>query len=428
MLLGTILAVTSTRTLQPAPPPARGQVSEAAAEPLPPVASYLQTRLNPFLVQLKVDRWHAEGFRGQGIKVAILDTGFHGYRRYLGKALPARVTVHSFRKDENLEAHNSQHGILCGEVIHSLAPEAELLFANWEEDRPEQFLKAVQWARMQGARVISCSVIEPEWSDGAGGGPVHLELERLLGTGRAAADLLFFASAGNTARRHWSGLFRDDGRGFHEWQPGQTGNRLIPLKGSKIVTVELYGLTKAEYELQVVDRASGKEVGRARAVPEEENPSATVQFPREAEHSYAVRVRHLRGEAGQFHLVAMGAHLEAATAQGSIPFPGDGAEVLAVGAVDSAGLRLRYSSCGSKTPSPKPDLVAMVPFPSAWRTKPFTGTSAAAPQAAALAALFWSRHPDWTAAKVRASLLESALDLGPPGCDCETGHGMIRLP
>ena len=40
---------------------------------------------------LGVDRWQHTGYRGQGIKIAILDTGFRGYRDQLGKMLPARV-------------------------------------------------------------------------------------------------------------------------------------------------------------------------------------------------------------------------------------------------------------------------------------------------------------------------------------------------
>src|SRR5207302_5471265 len=57
--------------------------------------------------------WHAAGFRGQGLKIAVLDSGFAGYRAQLGKALPAGVKVRSFRSDGNLEARDSQHGILC---------------------------------------------------------------------------------------------------------------------------------------------------------------------------------------------------------------------------------------------------------------------------------------------------------------------------
>jgi subtilisin family serine protease len=76
----------------------------------------------------------------------------------------------------------------------------------------------------------------------------------------------------------------------------------------------------------------------------------------------------------------------------------------------------------------KPDFVAPVPFPTTLRSQAFTGTSAAAPQAAALAAVLWSRHLNWTAEEVHATLIKSARDVGPPGPDCETGYGMIKLP
>src|SRR5262249_40822677 len=153
-------------------------------------------------------------------------------------ALPAHVTVRSFRKDGNMEARDSQHGVLCGEVIHALAPEAELLLANWENDRPEQFLEAVRWARAQGARIISCSVIMPSWSDGEGAGEVHQKLTQLLGPGEKPDDLLMFASAGNPAQRHWGGLFRDAGAGLHDWGQGQKENVLTPWGGER-VSVEL---------------------------------------------------------------------------------------------------------------------------------------------------------------------------------------------
>ena len=127
-----------------------------------------------------------EGWRGQGVKVAVLDSGFRGYKGHLGEVLPDHVTVHSFRDDGDLEAKDSQHGILCGEVVHAIAPDAELLFANWEPERPEQFLEAVRWARRQGARIVTCSLIMPTWSDGEGGGEVHKALADALGKGDQA--------------------------------------------------------------------------------------------------------------------------------------------------------------------------------------------------------------------------------------------------
>ncbi|HLN26476.1 MAG TPA: S8 family serine peptidase [Gemmataceae bacterium] len=387
-------------------------------------ASLLRSR---HLAFLGADRWHAAGFRGQGIKVAILDSGFRGYRAFLGRALPEHVTVHSCRSDGNLEAKDSIHGILCGEVVHALAPDAELLFANWEPDRPDQFIEAVRWARGQGARVLSCSLIMPSWSDGEGGGPTHAALVELLTSHGGTADAVCFASAGNTAQRHWSGLFHDGAAHFHEWEQGRTENELSPW-GNEPVSVELCWQAAGDYDLIVDDRTAHEEVARSLAQTERERVCAVARFQPRPSHDYDVRVRLAGGTPGMFHLVALGGYLQSTTSRGSIPFPADGPEVIAVGAVDAYGHRAPYSSCGPNSPWPKPDLVALVPFPTICRAQSFSGTSAASPQAAATAALWWSKYPNWAATQIRHALQASAHDLGPPGHDYETGYGLISLP
>ena len=406
-----------------------GSAEEATPDcDIPPPEAFPARQRHEHLCRLGADRWQAAGYRGRGIKIAVLDTGFRGYRSHLGRALPAHVSVHCCRSDGNLEARDSQHGILCSEILHALAPEADLLLANWDPDHPDQFLEAVGWARRQGAQVISCSVIMPSWSDGEGGGSVNQGLARLVGSGSAAGDMLFFASAGNTAQRHWCGRFRDGGAGFHEWRPGQAGNRLIPWF-TQPVSVELYGGAGARYELSVYQADTGVLVGRCLAQRGRTGRTYAVVRLRPRRYApYEVRVRLVEGRGDGFHLVVLGGNLACTTARGSIPCPADGPAVIAVGAVNTRGQRAAYSSCGPNSRQPKPDFVAPVPFASLWRARPFTGTSAAAPQAAGLAALCWSRHPDWTAAEVRAALRASAQDLGPPGHDFETGYGLLRMP
>ncbi len=398
---------------------------EEAAEPSSAREQAMVARRGAHLSRVGVEGWHKSGFRGKGVKVAILDSGFRGWKDHLGKSLPDNVTVKSFRSDADLEARDSQHGILCGEVVHALAPDAELLFANWEADEPERFLDAVRWAREQGARVITCSVIMPSWGDGEGGGPVHQELARILG-GARVDDVLCFASAGNTANRTWSGAFQDGGDGFHCWTKGVTANPLTPW-GSERVSIELTWKAAAEFEVQILDADTGRVVASSSAKAEERH-SAQARFEPAPGRSYRVRVRQLRGAPCSFHCVALGSGLEFSTASGSVCFPADGPAVIAVGAVDADGRRMTYSSCGPNSTKPKPDLMATVPFPSLCRDKPFSGTSAAAPQAAALAALWCGRHPDWAPAKVREALCKTARDLGAPGVDSETGYGLIQLP
>jgi subtilisin family serine protease len=252
---------------------------------------------------------------------------------------------------------------------------------------------------------------------------MHTGLTKLLGR-----DVLCFASAGNTAQRSWAGTFRDAGKGWHEWAPGCRDNPLVPW-GSEAMSVELYWPRGGDYELSVWDVTAGQQVARSAARPGTERMWAVVRVEPEPGHSYRVRVRQAgRQQPGRFHLVVLGGGLELTTARGSIVFPADGPEVIAVGAVGADGRREPYSSCGPNSRQPKPDLVAAVPFPSRARSRPFIGTSAAAPQAAALAALVWSRHPEWPAAQVRDTLVQSAHDLLTPGHDDETGYGLIALP
>ncbi len=378
------------------------------------------------LAQMGADDWHRAGRRGKGVKVCVLDSGFRGYRNALGKVLPAAVTARSFRKDGKLEARPSQHGILCAEVIHHLAPEAEVLFANWEPESPSSYLEAVRWGREQGARVLSCSVIMPSWSDGEGGGSIHEELRQALG------DALLFASAGNTAQRHWAGAPAPDKDGWHQWAKVKKDNSLRPFSQDR-VSVELTCRAGA-YELVVLDATGQHEVGRSRALPGAGYGTAVVRFDPAGQSRYIVRLKVLNQAsengkpAGRFHLTALGAKLQYATPQGSIPFPADGAEVVAVGAVDGKGRRMTYSSCGPCAAAAKPDLVACVPFPSVWRPEQaFAGTSAAAPQAAGAAALVWGLHPEWSAEDVRRALVDAAKK-GRLGHCVETGYGVVRLP
>jgi subtilisin family serine protease len=374
------------------------------------------------LDRMNVPAWHQDGQRGKGIKVAVLDTGFHGYRDHLGKALPTTVTTRAFRHDGKLEARSSQHGILCGEVVHAVAPDADVLLANWETDQPGTFLDAVKWARQQGAKIITCSVIMPTWSDNEGHGAVHRELTKLLGD-----DCLFFAAAGNVAERHWAGTFAADAEQWHQWQPGRRDNRIVPWESER-VSVEMMWQGDAHYRIVVLDGATGKPVAVGTEGRDSDHTWAAARFVPVIGQTYSVRVQKVSGDGGRFHLVALGATLEQSESKGSVSFPADGAEVVGVGAINADDQRMAYSACGTGGAPTKPDLVATVPFPSSWRERPFGGTSAAAPQAAALAAIIWSSHPGWPASRVREAITRAAHRLTDGDPTSETGFGQVRLP
>ena len=110
---------------------------------------------------------------------------------------------------------------------------------------------------------------------------------------------------------------------------------------------------------------------------------------------------------------------------GSVLFPANYPPVLAVAATDANDLHPSYSNFG-----PQVDLVAPgSQIYSTWyRTNYFTrsGTSMAAPQVAAAAALLWSQQPGLSLAQVESLLLENTDDLGPPGKDDLFGYGRLN--
>jgi subtilisin family serine protease len=58
----------------------------------------------------------------------------------------------------------------------------------------------------------------------------------------------------------------------------------------------------------------------------------------------------------------------------------------------------------------------------------FSGTSAAAPHAAAIAALLKSKQPSPTSPEIHTALITTALDIGPSGVDRDSGYGIVMAP
>ena len=85
---------------------------------------------------IKADEWHSAGITGKDVKVGIIDMDYLGYEDMLGTSLPKNVHTKSFGRDQSAElaqswdlAHQS-HGTACAEVIHALAPDAELYLGD----------------------------------------------------------------------------------------------------------------------------------------------------------------------------------------------------------------------------------------------------------------------------------------------------------
>lgn len=125
----------------------------------------------------------------------------------------------------------------------------------------------------------------------------------------------------------------------------------------------------------------------------------------------------------------------------TLPMEAQNPNVLSVGAIDDTTNVARFSSRGpvvlqdgSGADWSKPDVVApgsAIMSASSAADNPSrnyvekSGTSMAAPHVGGILALVRAQHPDLTAPEVHALVRESARDLGAPGTDNTTGHGIV---
>jgi subtilisin family serine protease len=108
----------------------------------------------------------------------------------------------------------------------------------------------------------------------------------------------------------------------------------------------------------------------------------------------------------------------------SVRYPAAYPGVLAVGSVSPDAATSPFSNRGPRLDLLAPGDHVVSTFPGgAYRSG--SGTSQAVPFVSAAAALVWERAPSLSAADVRAVLLSSARDLGPPGRDAATGWGAL---
>ena len=114
------------------------------------------------------------------MRVGIIDGGFLGYLGLLGSSLPDTVTAKNF-VDGETDAQiddGSEHGTACAEIIHNVAPGAQLLLAKTSTVLEVE--KAVEWLTAQHVDIISTSIgwigISP--GDGTGRLPDLIEQAR----------------------------------------------------------------------------------------------------------------------------------------------------------------------------------------------------------------------------------------------------------
>ncbi len=464
-----------------------------------PQVRFVRLPVRPFLMQGSIRSegltmvgspgWNESGLAGQGVTVALVDPGgFRGYESLLGRELPARekVTPRSFRSDKQMYEPDASrgaqvHGTATAEVVHDVAPEAELYLVMFSTD--VEFRSAINWLVEQKVDVINTSLGFPSGCFREGGGIFEPQFVKAHENGIAWAT-----AAGNEGDIHWEGTWRDsDGDNLYNYTDTDEGNtldvQLIEYQypdGRRVATSIIDVLfswdasctgASDDYEVVVLREQEGQlkplapwdgSVGQLSdwiwrpGVPIKETlASEDFDVSRVGQiERYHLAIRKKRADAAdsRFEMLIMCPcnRIEYLVAQGSVGItePSISANVITVGAVHHSsrcsrslcpdGRLLFYSSQGpTKDGRIKPDLAAPSHVSTSsygrWtgegggRNPGFTGTSAASPHVAGAAALVKQAFPEYTPDQIKEFLEDRAEDMAEPGKDNRYGAGILLL-
>ncbi len=379
------------------------------------------------------------GINGAGVKVAIIDLGFGGLaaREAAGEIPAGAVNVDMCPVDGY---SNEVHGTAVAEIVHEMAPSAQLYLICIDDE--VSLGNAEAYAKANHIQIISHSVgwFNTSRGDGSGGAGTP----DAIAADATANGILWINSAGNEAQQHWSGNFVDDGSSFNAFAPGvHTDGFFVAGGGTACVFLKWDGwpITTQDYDLGLYSQSGGSPVATSvndqttGAPPVEAlcytNPGPTAPF-------YVAIVKFAATSAPRFDLFVEGdvGPPQYQVPAGSLTEPASSPQTFAAGAICWQNSALEpYSSQGPTIDGrTKPDIAGQDSESSATYggfsgcgTSGFSGTSAAAPTTAGAAALLWSLHPTWDYRQVESALQAQAIDLGTPGIDNLFGAGGLHL-
>ena len=171
--------------------------------------------------------WHAAGHLGAGAKVGIIDLfsnrAYQKAQRAGEVPAPAGTVCFSFGRacDVFRVTPRAKHGTAVAEIVHEMAPQAQLVLGF--ADTTADLQAVVDGFAAQGVTIITRSLAAPYDGAGDGTGPIADVVNDAIAKG-----MTWFNSAGNAAGSgsfprsgsYYRGTFTDaDGDGFHEFSP-----------------------------------------------------------------------------------------------------------------------------------------------------------------------------------------------------------------
>ena len=401
-----------------------------------PYRPHVQQTVSEGVARIRALENHAAGAKGQGVKVAVIDGGFKGADK-LREDIPVRRWFRDYT-GTGIYAGTSAHGTACAEIVHDVAPEAELYLYKVADivDLENAKDRCIQ----NGVVIVSYSEtwVNEGFGDGRG---------IICDIVNDAADngILWVNAVGNYAQKHYMGFWHDsDADNRHDFAAGDDMVNFVDEIGiADAIRVTLtwddWPITTADYDLYLYYQdAFGniEEVSKSTDVQDEgAAPVEFLEYVALQEGTYGISVVRV-GEAEPKKLRVWSWHhdIEYPVPASSLGIPSDARGSLSVGAIHydqwDLGILASYSSRGPTADGRiKPDLVAPsgVATASYGMNRLFGGTSAATPHVAGAAALLKSANPSLSRDDLWQALVESTVDLGAPGKDDSTGYGKLVL-
>ena len=409
------------------------------------------------------DAWHGVGFRGENVKVGVIDSGFEGFARLQGTELPRNVVARCYfttaRAPSSLLSDcevNGSHGTTVAETLSDVAPNVTLYIAN--PLTTGDFRSASDWMTGQGVTVINLSGSWTPRNPGDGTSP--FSNAPLKTVDRAVAGgAVFITSGGNAGRRVWYGIFADpDGDRWHNFNDQVEANQFTVTESKKVSAFVRWdgdwGREDCDLDLALVrvDTSTPTLI----AIAEDFQDGSVNRYPAEYVAAnvppgvYSLSLWNAQcaampawiqlflwgTEGGPEELLyhSPGRHI-AEPAEGRNP------GMMAVGAThwwDTQQVA-DYSSRGPTIDGRvKPDITGVtctptltsppVTLPDGSTLYPTCGTSHASPHVAGLAALVKQRFTNYRPNSIAHYLKQNAAERGSAGADNTWGYGLAGLP
>ena len=409
------------------------------------------------------DAWHNAGYRGNGVKVGVIDRGFMGFRQLQGSELPGNVTARCYFEDarapsssvEDCEVYGPR-GTAVAETVVDVAPDVELFIANLVTNG--DLRDAADWMAEQGVEVINYSL--GAVYDGPGDGTSPFSDSPLRTIDAAVSNgITWVTAAGNNVRYVWYGAFSDpENDDNHNFAPLDHSNTFSLSEGERVVAFmrwdDSWGQADCDLDLLLSRTVADQEMIAVADEVEQDGSEGSYPF------AFIATDEATATQAGVYNLFILKhkcaddpewiqltiwdpgplEHYSPGHHIGN-PEESKNSGALAVGAAHwgNPGSIASYSSRGPTTDNRiKPDITGISCGSSTvydLHIRPedgtqcwFGGTSQAAPHVAGLAALVKQRFPHYSPERTVKYLLDNAAERGPAGADNTWGHGLATLP